>query len=698
MPEGPLERIFVDFVYQPITDAAGKVTGVFVEGFENTDRVEAEAALRESEARYRSLFNAIDEGFCVVEALSVADGEPSDWRYIAANPALKVQSGIKNVVGHTIRGVIPNEAQSWIDTFDEILRTGEPLRFERGLVSQGRVLDLYAFRLEDETRRRVGVIFRDITTRKRAEQALRTSGERFRALVNASSDAVYRMSADWTEMRQLAGREFIADTPDPSDNWLEKYVPPDDQPHVMAAISEAIRIKSTFELEHRVRRIDGSLGWTFSRAIPLLDGQGNIVEWFGTASDITEQKRAEALRTAQNRILEMAIQDTPLGEALDELMRTVEAQSSAGMLGSILLLDDDGAHLRHGAAPSLPDGYTKAIDGTVIGPSVGSCGTAAFRKTPVYVSDIGTDPLWFGYRDLALSYDLRACWSTPILSGCGEVLGTFAMYYREPRGPPKADLELVDFVLRSASLAIEHKRAMHALHRMNETLEQRVSDALAERKLWADISESTDATICVLSAEFRFLAVNKAYMDAFESAYGVRPRVGNGLLALLAGQPHRQAAVKAVWKRALSGEAFTVVEELGDEGGPRPTYEVAYDALSDGNGRMIGAFQYGRDITERLRNQAELAATAERLRQAQRLEALGQLAGGIAHDFNNVIQAARAGAALIARRPDEAERVQSLARSIIEATERAAAVTRRLLTFSRRGDLRAEPVGADSLL
>jgi signal transduction histidine kinase/ActR/RegA family two-component response regulator len=125
---------------------------------------------------------------------------------------------------------------------------------------------------------------------------------RFRAFVTATSDVVYSMSPDWREMRFLAGKEFIADTHHPSCAWLERYIHPDDRTEVLAAIEQAIRNKSTFELEHRVIRADGTLGWTFSRAIPLLDAHGRIVEWFGTARDVTERKRTEQeLRDSDRR-------------------------------------------------------------------------------------------------------------------------------------------------------------------------------------------------------------------------------------------------------------------------------------------------------------------------------------------------------------------------------------------------------------
>jgi two-component system CheB/CheR fusion protein len=137
------------------------------------------------------------------------------------------------------------------------------------------------------------ITIQDISERKRAMEALRESEQRFRALVQATSDVVYRMSADWTEMRQLGGPDFLADTAEPDRDWLHKYIPPEDQAVVWACIQNAICTQSIFQLEHRVLHADGSLGWTFSRAIPLKNEQGETTEWFGVANDVTGRKRAQ---------------------------------------------------------------------------------------------------------------------------------------------------------------------------------------------------------------------------------------------------------------------------------------------------------------------------------------------------------------------------------------------------------------------
>jgi len=135
-----------------------------------------------------------------------------------------------------------------------------------------------------------------------AEAALRVSEARFRALATASADMIYRMSPDWSEMRQLDGRDFLSDSPEPGDAWLTRYVHPDDRARVTEAIREAVRTRSTFELEHRVIRADGTLGWTFTRAVPLLDADGEIVEWIGAASDVTAAHETEArLRASEAR-------------------------------------------------------------------------------------------------------------------------------------------------------------------------------------------------------------------------------------------------------------------------------------------------------------------------------------------------------------------------------------------------------------
>lgn len=169
-----------------------------------------------------------------------------------------------------------------------------------------------------------------------------------------------------------------------------------------------------------------------------------------------EPEVSEEFRAQQEEVRQMIAADAPLREILSKLVLMIEAQTP-DMLCSILLLSEDGNHVRHAVAPSLPESYVKAIDGSPIGPKHGSCGTAMFRGKPVNVSDILTDPLWDDYRQYASPIGLRACWSTPILSSKGKVLGSFAMYYREPRSPDGEEQYLTHVATKLAAEAIEHK-------------------------------------------------------------------------------------------------------------------------------------------------------------------------------------------------------------------------------------------------
>ena len=162
----------------------------------------------------------------------------------------------------------------------------------------------------------------------------------------------------------------------------------------------------------------------------------------------------EAFSLGQQRVELMIAANEPLGNILSTLVWMIEAQTP-GVFCSVLLLSPDGNHIQHGAAPSLPPNYVKAVDGGPIGPKHGSCGTAMYRGEPVVVTDILTDPLWDDFRDLTKGTGLRACWSTPILSRRGKVLGSFAMYYLQPQAPTGEEARLTEAATRLAAKAIE---------------------------------------------------------------------------------------------------------------------------------------------------------------------------------------------------------------------------------------------------
>ena len=179
--------------------------------------------------------------------------------------------------------------------------------------------------------------------------------------------------------------------------------------------------------------------------------------------DISERKRSEALLAGEKQLLEMIATGVALKEILNALCLIIEEQR-AGTLASVLLLNADGVHLDCIAGPSLPKEWAQQMENLPIGPCAGSCGTAAYRGSPVIVSDIATDPLWDvpEHRTAALQHGLRASWSNPVLSSAGKVLGTFCMYYRETRSPNSQDLELIDLATDLVRIAIERDRAEEA--------------------------------------------------------------------------------------------------------------------------------------------------------------------------------------------------------------------------------------------
>ncbi|MDN3273432.1 PAS domain-containing protein [Frankia sp. RB7] len=374
-----------------------------------SERQRAESALAESEERYRTLFNSIDEGFCVIEFFDGPHGPLSDYIHVEANPAYTQHAGIPNVVGQKVREMVPAEADGWVELYGGVLRTGVPIRFERELVATGRYLELAAFRVEPSSRKQVAVLFQDITPRKRAEVALQ---------------------------------------------------------------------------------------------------------------------------------------------------------------------------------------------------------------------------------------------------------------------------------------------------QLNETLEARVVAALAERKLLADIVEGTNAFVQVVDPNFRWLAINGASAREFHRIFGIMPKVGDNMLELLKDRPEHRDAVQAVWSRALAGEVFVEIGEFGDPSRTRRSYEMRFNSLRDGDGQLVGAYQFVYDVTERLREQERLRHAEEALRQSQKMEAVGQLTGGIAHDFNNLLTGITGSLELLQTRLGQG-RVKEIDRYVNAAqgaARRAAALTHRLLAFSRRQTLDPRPTDLNRLV
>src|ERR1700693_3347849 len=259
------------------------------------------------------------------------------------------------------------------------------------------------------------------------------------------------------------------------------------------------------ESEARLRRYDGDYRWFLFRVEPVRDNHGGIFKWYGANTDIEDRKRAEALLAAEKRTLEMNASGASLAEILERLCVTIDGQTR-NIKSAVMLMDADCMHLRHAAGPRLPKGWIDAITPLKIGPAIGSCGSAAFLKQRVIVSDIATDPLWVDYRDAALSYGLRAAWSQPLLSKSQQMLGTSGMYYAERRTPSETDLRLIADAGHIAIIAIEGERSQAALARaFDET-------AKSEAEL-RTIIDAIPQLIVVIGTDGNLLYVNEALLE-----------------------------------------------------------------------------------------------------------------------------------------------------------------------------------------
>jgi PAS domain S-box-containing protein len=369
-----------------------------------------------------------------------------------------------------------------------------------------------------------------------------------------------------------------------------------------------------------------------------------------------------------------------LEDALAFVCHAVETQSPQ-LVCSIWLLDPSGTCLSNGIAPSLPESYLQAISGLRIGPRAGSCGTAAYLGKPVIVTDIASDPLWDDYRHLALPLGLRACWSTPIFAGDGKVLGTFALYYREPRGPTERERQIVDWAVPQAAIVIEDKRISEALQEEREQLEI-ILDA-APAMIWYKDRDNRILRANRLAAES--IALSKRDLQG-RSVYELYPDQAakyhqDDLEVIAQGKP--KLGIRETVMTASGEERFVITDKIPH---------------LDRSGNIIGVIVFARDVTEQTHTELALKQAEDQLRQSQKLEAVGRLAGGVAHDFNNLLAIMKGHLETLADELGAGHPSLRRTAQIAAAADRAAAVTQQLLAFSRMQVLQPRVISLNTVV
>ena len=349
----------------------------------------------------------------------------------------------------------------------------------------------------------------DITERKKAEEALRASETHYKTLFENAPDAVFLVGLEANERgRIMAANQAAAEMHGFSISELLAMTVFDlDIPEDIPISEERMEKLSngegqTFEIQHR--RKDKSTFPLEVRAELMIVNNRKYILAFDR--DITERKKTELLLANQKHVSELIASGTELPQTLAEICLTVENQCP-GARCSILLMDEEGLRLRHGAAPNLPAAFNKAVDGLLVGPCAGSCGTTAHRSEPVIVEDIATDPLWAAYKDLAQQHQLKSCWSTPIFDTKHHLVGTFAIYHPTTGRPNERDIIAVQSATHTAAIAIEKHRADEQLARSSDTL-RRLSINLLEtqeaerrhlaRELHDEVGQTLTATKIIL--------------------------------------------------------------------------------------------------------------------------------------------------------------------------------------------------------
>jgi PAS domain S-box-containing protein len=317
-------------------------------------------------------------------------------------------------------------------------------------------------------------------------------------------------------------------------DWWEGRIHPADRGEALSR-SACLLSEGQISHEYRFAHRNGHYIWVRDELRVEERSGGQSVEIVGAWTDITARKGVERALRTQRQVLEMVASGAALSDTLEALVEGVEAQMP-DVRASVLLLDADGIHLHHGAAPSLPKGYIDAIDGIAIGEGVGACGTAAWRGELVVVEDIASDPLWLPYQGLAARYGLVACWSSPILSREGLVLGTFALYPREPSRPAEGHLEQVALATDVAAIAITRYREESAL---------RASEAR-----FRQLFEVAPMPLSLFYAEGEVVDINRRFVETFGYERADIPDLDAWWL-LAYPDPEYRAWVRATWRVAV---------------------------------------------------------------------------------------------------------------------------------------------------
>ena len=511
-----------------------------------------------------------------------------------------------------------------------------------------------------------------VMERKRAEQERSRTSEILQSILSSMADAVIVADKQGNFLVfNPAAERMLGQGPTqiaPSE-WSQRYglylpdrvtpFPADQLP-----LARAIRGEEVNNVEIFVQHEKAPNGvWTRVNGRPLRGADGKVAGGVIVCRDITEIKKEEFFLFDQSRVLEMIAANATLSDVLTTLVLLMEGQAN-GLRCSILLLGRDGKHVQHGAAPNLPETYVKAVDGAPIGPRNGSCGTAMYMRKQVVVKDVLTDPLWADYRELAKICGLRACWSTPILSPQGDVLGSFAMYRQETRGPYPEELRLTQIATHIAGIAIER---------------QRVQEMLREREARINLAaESADLAFWVI-----YPGRNTAWMsEKGRTIYGFDSNLPL-TRELICSRVHvdQRAAVHAAFDHACDSLGFFESEHrLVLPYGKTRWVIVRGRCLQDEHGNLLELIGVTIDISAQKQADLQLQIQREEMSHLNRVALMGEMTASVAHELNQPLTAisnnAAAARRFLERGNIDPVLLQELLQDMVADSQRAGEVIR----------------------
>jgi PAS domain S-box-containing protein len=521
----------------------------------------------------------------------------------------------------------------------------------------------------------------DIDDRRRAEEPLRAHERRFRSIVDGFPALVaLRTPAGDLEYANRRYLEYFGATLEKLKRsaWGHNFHP-DDLPKVRAAWREAAETGLPCDIECR-HRADGVYRWFHMHGSPLRDTDGRIVLWYLLHTDIDDRKRAETLLAGEKRLLEMVAGGHSMSGILDALCQLVES-SASGCYCSVVLVDPSGTRLEHGAGPSLPASYIASINGRPVNVDAGPCAMAAYLNKQVIAADLTSETRWaaHGWRPMALAHGLRACWSTPITSAAGRVLGAFAIYYNEPRTPTPYEQSLIEQVTHIASIAVERAQNDAALKRSEAFLAEAQHLSSTGSYVWR---AATDQITCS-EETYRIFELDQAGPVTLER---ISARVHPEDLPAFNEEVER-------CRRDGSDVEFELRLQM-------PNRSVKYlrvvsHSSRDESGQLefTGAIQ---DITERRLSEQALGKVRSELAHVARVTTLGALTASIAHEVNQplsgIITNASTCLRMLAADPPNVDGARETARRTIRDGNRASDVITRLRALFSKKDVTTEPV------